>query len=47
MAGFSQEEHILRIDTILNGDAAERKFQGDPLLLVRLDGVEAVSRLYA
>jgi uncharacterized protein involved in type VI secretion and phage assembly len=43
MAGYSQEEHHLRIDTILDGDASE----GDPLLLAMLDGVEGISRLFA
>ena len=47
MAGYSQEKRLLRIDTILNNDAAERRFQGDPLLLAKLDGVEGVSRLFA
>ncbi len=47
MAGYSQQEHLLRIDTILNSDPAESKFQGDPLLLVKLDGVEGISRLFA
>jgi uncharacterized protein involved in type VI secretion and phage assembly len=45
MAGYSQEEHILRIDTILNDDPAEATSDGDPLLLVKLDGVEGISRL--
>jgi uncharacterized protein involved in type VI secretion and phage assembly len=47
MAGYSQNDHLLRIDTILNADAAEKKFEGDPLLLVKLDGVEGISRLFA
>jgi uncharacterized protein involved in type VI secretion and phage assembly len=47
MAGYSQQARLLRIDTILNGDPAERKFEGDPLLLVKLDGVEGISRLFA
>ena len=47
MAGFSQNDHLLRIDTILNDDAAEKGFEGDPLLLVRVDGVEGISRLFA
>jgi len=44
---FLQKDHLLSIDTILNDDANEKKFQSDPLLLVKLDGVEAISRLYA
>ena len=44
---FLQKEHLLSIDTILNDDAGEKKFESDPLLLVKLDGVEAISRLYA
>lgn len=47
MAGYSQATRLLRIDTILNSDAAERQFSGDPLLLVKIDGVEGISRLYA
>jgi len=46
MAGYSQEGHILRIDTILDDDPAENDFDGDPLLLVKLDGVEGISRLF-
>lgn len=44
---FIQKKHLLQIDTILNDDAGEKKFESDPLLLVKLDGVEAISRLYA
>src|SRR5271168_5118300 len=47
MAGYHQKKHLLRIDTDLNNDAEEKKFDGDPLLLVKLDGVEGISRLYA
>ena len=47
MAGYSQQERLLRIDTILNGDPGESGFQGDPLLLVKLDGVEGISKLFA
>jgi uncharacterized protein involved in type VI secretion and phage assembly len=46
MAGYSQQEHILRIDTILNDDASEQQLEGDPLLLAKLDGVEGISRLF-
>ena len=46
MAGYSQAEHLLRIDTILNDDPAENNFDGDPLLLAKLDGVEGISRLF-
>ncbi len=47
MAGYHQKERLLRIDTILDSDAAEKNLEGDPLLLVKLDGIEAVSQLYA
>jgi hypothetical protein len=46
MAGYSQQEHILRIDTILNDESSEKEFEGDPLLLAKLDGVEGISRLF-
>src|SRR5215471_14586860 len=46
MAGYKQDEHVLRIDTILNSDPAEQGFEGDPLLLVRMDGIEGISRLF-
>jgi uncharacterized protein involved in type VI secretion and phage assembly len=41
---YFQKDHMLRIDTILKNEPG---FEGDPLLLVKLDGVEAISRLYA
>jgi uncharacterized protein involved in type VI secretion and phage assembly len=50
MAGYSQSEHLLRIDTVLNNHALfpqEAKFTGDPLLLTKLDGVEGISQLFA
>ncbi|HEV8678243.1 MAG TPA: contractile injection system protein, VgrG/Pvc8 family, partial [Stellaceae bacterium] len=47
MAGYSQANRLLRIDTILSSDAAENQFTGDPLLLVKIDGIEGVSRLFA
>ena len=46
MAGYSQHEHILRVDTILDEDPSEKGFGGDPLLLVKIDGVEGISRLF-
>ncbi|MGH7064058.1 MAG: contractile injection system protein, VgrG/Pvc8 family, partial [Stellaceae bacterium] len=46
MAGYSQQDHILRIDTILNDDASENALEGDPLLLAKIDGVEGISRLF-
>lgn len=46
MAGYSQQDHILRIDTILNEDASENALEGDPLLLAKIDGVEGISRLF-
>ena len=45
--GYSQKDRLLRIDTILNSDPEESPFRGDPLLLVKLDGVEGISRLFA
>jgi len=47
MVDYLQKEHLLRVDTILNDDEDEKKYKSDPLLLVRLDGVEGISRLYA
>ena len=47
MVDYFQKDHLLQIETILNVDKDEQKFTGDPLLLVKLDGVEGVSRLYA
>src|SRR5436305_14884500 len=47
MTIHSQNDHLLRIDTILNSDVAEKQFQTDPLLLTKLDGVEGISRLFA
>jgi uncharacterized protein involved in type VI secretion and phage assembly len=50
MAGYSQSEHLLRIDTVLNDHSLfpeEAKFAGDPLLLTKLDGIEGISRLFA
>jgi uncharacterized protein involved in type VI secretion and phage assembly len=46
-ARYSQQDHLLRVDTVLSNDPAERKFEGDPLLLAKLDGVEGISRLFA
>jgi uncharacterized protein involved in type VI secretion and phage assembly len=50
MAGYSQDDHLLRIDTVLSNPKLfpqEAQFQGDPLLLAKLDGVEGISRLFA
>jgi uncharacterized protein involved in type VI secretion and phage assembly len=47
MADYFQKDHLLRIDTILNDDKEEQKYKSDPLLLVKLDGVESISRLYS
>jgi uncharacterized protein involved in type VI secretion and phage assembly len=50
MAGYLQKDHLLRIDTILSNPKLfpqEAQFQGDPLLLAKLDGVEGISRLFA
>jgi uncharacterized protein involved in type VI secretion and phage assembly len=46
-ARYSQQDHLLRIDTILSNDPAEQQFEGDPLLLAKLDGDEGISRLFA
>jgi uncharacterized protein involved in type VI secretion and phage assembly len=46
MAGYSQQEHTLRVNTILDEDPSEKGFDGDPLLLVKIAGVEGISRLF-
>jgi uncharacterized protein involved in type VI secretion and phage assembly len=46
MAGYQQEPHLLRIDTVLTNPTQDAT-GGDPLLLVKLDGVEGISRLFA
>jgi uncharacterized protein involved in type VI secretion and phage assembly len=46
-ARYTQQDHLLRIDTILSNDSAEHQFEGDPLLLAKLNGVEGISRLFA
>lgn len=47
MTEFLQKEHLLQIDTILSNDKGEQQYKSDPLLLVKVDGVEGISKLYA
>ncbi len=41
-----KESGYLKIDTILNSDPDEKDFAGDPLLLVKMEGTEGISRLF-
>lgn len=45
MKGYTQKDKLLRISTFL--DREEAKYAGDPLLLVKLDGTEGISRPFS
>ena len=45
MAEYFQDDKLLMIRTILDDDPVEQRRDGDPLLLLKLDGTEGISRL--